>query len=240
MRPGIIDRCIDRCFEALRDRYGLRKSSLERDSIWNVKEGESLLLHVGCGHTRKQHTVTGFMGDEWREIRLDADSAVAPDIVASMTHMPTVPDGLVDAIYSSHNIEHLYPHEVPLALAEFYRVLNPRGFLVLTCPDLQSICRLVVDDKLTDTAYTSSVGPIAAIDVLYGHRPPMAAGNLYMSHRCGFTLRSLMAAVHDAGFLGCYGLQRDACFDLWVFAHKEALTAAELKHMARNFLPVPG
>ena len=42
----------------------------------------------------------------------------------------------VDAVFSSHNIEHLYPHEVPLALKEFMRVLKPDGFVLMTCPDL--------------------------------------------------------------------------------------------------------
>ena len=50
---------------------------------------------------------------------------------------------------SPHNIEHLYPHEVSLALAEFRRVLKPEG-LFDPCPDLQSVCNLVAEDKLTD------------------------------------------------------------------------------------------
>ena len=37
----------------------------------------------------------------------------------------------VDAILSSQNIEHLYPHEVALALKEFLRVLRPDGFAVI-------------------------------------------------------------------------------------------------------------
>lgn len=240
MLAGIVDRLIGRWLERFRSRHGLRDSNLPHDPIWDAKNGERCFLHVGCGHSRKQHTVPGFMGADWREIRLDANPAVEPDIVANMTRMPEVPDGFVDAIYSSHNIEHLYPHEVPLALAEFHRVLKPDGFLVVTCPDLQSLCRLVADDKLDDPAYFSPSGPIAPIDVLYGHRPPMAAGNLYMAHHCGFTLRTLMAAVQAAGFLACYGLQREASFDIWLLAHKNGLTQDELKHLACDFLPLQG
>jgi len=69
----------------------------------------------------------------------------------------------MDAVHSSHNIEHLYAHEVAVALEEFIRVLTPEGFLVLTCPDLQSVCALVAQDKLTDAAYTSPAGPIAPL-----------------------------------------------------------------------------
>lgn len=96
----------------------------------------------------------------------------------TMTDMSAVASESVDAIYSSHNIEHLYPHEVPLAFAEFLRVLKPDGFFVVTCPDLQSVCALIAEDKLTEAAYTSPAGPFTRLDILYGHRPAMAQGNM--------------------------------------------------------------
>lgn len=238
MLAGMIDGLTGWWLERFKSRHQLHR--IEEGvpaAVWSLKPGEFGLLHVGCGHSRKGQTVAGFFGDNWREIRLDTDPAVLPDIVASMTDMAGVPDGAVDAIFSSHNIEHLYPHEVPTALAEFNRVLKADGFLVLTCPDLQSLCQLVVDDRLDDPAYVSPAGPIAPIDVLYGHRTAMAAGNLYMSHRCGFTLRTLMAAVRAAGFSGCYGLQRPKNFDLWLFAHKQELDQDELELKASGFLP---
>lgn len=86
-------------------------------------------------------------------------------------------------MFSSHNIEHLYPREVPVALAEFLRVLKPYGIAVITCPDLESVCALIAEDKLSEVAYTSPAGPIAPIEILYGLRSSMARGNLYMSHR---------------------------------------------------------
>ena len=93
-------------------------------------------LHVGCGHNRKNKTTPGFAQPEWNEIRLDIDATVTPDIIGTMTDMSAVTSASVQAIYSSHNIEHLYPHEVPVALAEFLRVLTPDGFAVITCPDI--------------------------------------------------------------------------------------------------------
>jgi len=126
-------------------------------------------LHVGCGTKHKGQTTRGFNTDAWIELRLDIDESVDPDIVGSMTEMSAVASESVDAVFSSHNIEHLYPHEVLLALREFLRVLKPDGFLVVTCPDLQSVCRLVAEDKLTEPAYTAPAGPIAPLDILYGH-----------------------------------------------------------------------
>ena len=100
-------------------------------------------LHIGCGPKRKEQTTRGFNTADWNELRLDIDASVAPDITGTMTDMSALADASVDAIFSSHNIEHLYPHEVPVALAEFKRVLKPDGFAVITCPDLQSVCALV-------------------------------------------------------------------------------------------------
>src|SRR5438045_2405301 len=95
------------------------------------------VLNVGCGYPLRQKLHRHFQGHEWREIRLDLDPAVQPDIVCSITDIGPVVADSVDAVWSSHNLEHLQRHEVPQALAEFFRVLKPRGLLLLTLPDLQ-------------------------------------------------------------------------------------------------------
>lgn len=105
-----------------------------------------VFLHVGCGQKRKNAT-RGFNTAQWSEVRLDIDPSVSPDIIGTMTDMSAVPTASVDAVYSSHNIEHLYPHEVPVALAEFKRVLKDDGFAVLTCPDLKSVAALIANDR---------------------------------------------------------------------------------------------
>lgn len=194
-------------------------------------------LHVGCGRKRKAQAGAGFQGDDWREIRLDIDPGVEPDIVGTMTAMPAVAGGSVDAVFSSHNIEHLYPHEVPVALAEFARVLNDDGYAVITCPDLQSVCALVAQDRLTQPAYTSPAGPIAPLDILYGHRKSLAQGNLYMAHRCGFTLKILLGTLKAAGFANVFGVRRAAHFDLWAAASKKALSAAAQQVLAAQHFP---
>ncbi len=201
------------------------------------EESGRCFLHVGCGNSRKPGVGRGFQDCDWREIRLDIDPAVAPDVVASMLDMDLVPTAAVDGVYSSHNIEHLYPHEVPLALAEFFRVLKPDGLLVLTCPDLQSLCRLVVEDKLDETAYVSPAGAIAPIDVLYGLRSSLAGGNLHMAHRTGFTLKTLVAAVRAAGFVSVSARRRDDYFDLWLLATKTKLSEQELFQLALEHFP---
>jgi predicted SAM-dependent methyltransferase len=196
-------------------------------------------LHVGCGPKRKDRSTKGFNTPDWTEIRLDIDASVQPDVIGTMTDMSAVESGAVDAIYSSHNIEHLYPHEVPLAFAEFLRVLNPDGFFVVTCPDLQSVCKLVAEDKLTEPAHTSPAGPIAPLDILYGHRPAMSRGNLYMSHRCGFTQKVLSATLQSCGFKTVATMARGYCpyFDLFALASKSERPEAEMRELAQLHFP---
>jgi predicted SAM-dependent methyltransferase len=196
-------------------------------------------LHVGCGPKRKNQTTRGFKTPEWAEIRLDIDASVRPDVIGTMVDLSAVESDSVDAIYSSHNIEHLYPHEVPLALAEFLRVLKPDGFFVVTCPDLQSVCKLIAEDKLTDTAYTSPAGPIAPLDILYGHRPAMAKGNLYMAHRCGFTQKVLSGTLQSCGFKSVATMARGRApfFDLFALASKSERSEAELRLLAGQHFP---
>ena len=196
------------------------------------------LLHIGCGPKRKNQTTRGFNTDAWTELRLDIDADVQPDIIGTMTDMSAVADASVDAIFSSHNIEHLYPHEVGPALAEFIRVLRPDGFLVVTCPDLQEVCRLVAEDKLLEPAYTSPAGPITPLDILYGHRPPMARGNLYMSHRCGFTEKVLIGTLRSCGFKTVASKRRaHPYYDLYALATKADMPEADLRTLAAQHIP---
>jgi predicted SAM-dependent methyltransferase len=194
-------------------------------------------LHVGCGPKRKDQTTSGFNSADWQETRLDIDARVQPDVIGSMTDMSAVASASMDGVFSSHNIEHLYPHEVPLALAEFFRVLKADGFAVITCPDLQSVCTLIADDRLTEPAYVSPAGPIAPLDILYGHRAAMAQGNLYMAHRCGFTRKVLQGTLQAAGFVSVAMLARPKSFDLWALASKSALVEADLRALAAQHFP---
>jgi len=195
-------------------------------------------LHVGCGPNQKDLTTKGFNTSDWSELRLDIDESVNPDIVGTMLDMSAVQDASVDAVFSSHNIEHLYPHEVPLALKEFIRVLKPEGFLVVTCPDLQSVCALIAEDKLTDPAYTAPAGPITPLDILYGYRPALAKGNLFMAHRCGFTQKVLTGTLNANGFVTVAAKRRGhPCYDLYAVATKVTVKEDEIRELARLHLP---
>jgi SAM-dependent methyltransferase len=194
------------------------------------------LLHVGCSSQDKSG-LKGFNSDDWSEIRFDIDPSVHPDIEGTLTDMDDVATESVDAIYSSHNIEHVFPHEVHTVLLEFHRVLKQDGIVVLTCPDLVSVCQAIVSDRLMETLYMSPAGPIAPIDILYGHRDAVANGKIHMAHKTGFTYSTLQDAFFKAGFKYHVGAARPTSFDLWIVAFKQLLSSEAAMKIAVNYLP---
>ena len=78
--------------------------------------GSRVVLHVGCGPADGQSLHQRFRGPEWREIRVDLDPNVEPDLVASITDLHPIAESSVDAVWSSHNLEHLSAHEVPVGV----------------------------------------------------------------------------------------------------------------------------
>jgi len=143
--------------------------------------GSKTLLHVGCGSASPERLPDCFKSAQWHEVKLDVDPKVKPDIVASLTDMSVVASASVDAVWSSHNIEHLEGFQVPQALREIRRVLKPGGFALITLPDLQRIAELVAQDRGEDVLYTSPAGPITPLDMLFGHQASLARGNHYMA-----------------------------------------------------------
>lgn len=182
--------------------------------------GKKLVLHVGCGAPNPEKLHKRFRGPEWREVRMDIDARVKPDIVGDMTDMRTVEDGAMDAVYSSHNVEHLHAHRVPAALKEFQRVLKAGGFLLITLPDIQAVARHVAEGNLEGRLYDSPSGPISALDIMYGHIRSVAAGNEFMAHKTAFTGATLALKLKNAGF-GDIRVQRTG-LELWAVAHKPA------------------
>lgn len=179
---------------------------------------QKTILHVGCGPYNPALLPPNFHNGEWKEVRLDINPDVNPDIIGDITNMASVQTGSMDALWSAHNLEHLYPHQVPEALKEFHRVLNPNGIAFIALPDLQAVAEHVAAGRLEEPMYESPAGPISAIDVLYGLRPAMAKGNLYMAHKTGFTDKTLAEHLTQAGFKDV-SVQRIQ-FDLFATAYK--------------------
>jgi len=111
--------------------------------------------------------------------------------------MDRIADGSIDAIWSSHNLEHLADPEVPRALVEFLRVLRPGGVAWIALPDVQSLAERIASGELDAPTCHSSAGPISAAGILWGHRAALAAGRTWMAHRTGFSAATLERHPQD-------------------------------------------
>ena len=143
------------------------------------------LLHVGCGGD----ALPQWLG-EFSETRLDIDETHNPHIVADMRTLGNI--GPFDAVFCSHALEHLFPHDVKTALQEFVRVLNPGGAVILFVPDLEGV------QATEDVLFISPAGPICGLDLIYGYRP-MLKDKPHMAHKTGFTAASLARELEGAG-----------------------------------------
>ena len=193
------------------------------------------VLHVGCGSSTIAQMPGDFRDGSWRELRFDIDPTYNPDFIGTMLDMNAVASDSVDALYSSHNIEHVFAHEVDVVLREFRRVIKPEGFVTITCPDLESVARHIADGRLEDPLYVSPSGPISALDIFYGHGAAIARGETYMAHRTGFTAKTLGEHARRAGF-ATFGVRaRPKNFDLWMVATKIPVARDTLLDLFRRY-----
>lgn len=195
------------------------------------------LLHVGCGGSRLKDLPAFFNDGQWTELRYDINPDVQPDIIGTLQDMSIVEDDVIDAVYSSHNIEHVWAYEVPRVLAEFLRVLTPDGFAVVLCPDMQAVCQAVVAGDLEQTLYVSPAGPITAMDIMYGHQLSIQQGNEFMGHRTGFTSASLAKHMITSGFKAV-AVAADRVYGLHAIAFKTSPTPTRMEAVVSNLMPV--
>lgn len=181
---------------------------------------ERVLVNVGCG-PRNATTLPSYF-DSWRELRVDVDPSVQPDIIADLTDLSLIPNGSADAVWAAHCVEHLYEHQIALALAEFRRVLREDGFLCMIVPDLQAVAQYFVADQSHQPLYQSPAGPVTPHDIFFGFGAAIASGRTSMAHRCGFTPGSLQRCFQQLPFGELLVRRRTADFELAAVARVTA------------------
>jgi predicted SAM-dependent methyltransferase len=157
-----------------------------------------LLVNLGSGP--KGNAWLPGMFAEWRQLRVDVDATVAPDILADITDLSAIESGSVDAVWSAHCIEHLYLHQVGTAIAEVYRILRDDGFFCMIVPDLQGLAEYIANDRLHEVVYESPAGPVIAHDIVFGYGRFLAEGRSSMAHNCGFTPTLLLRKLQETPF----------------------------------------
>lgn len=161
-------------------------------------QAKQVVLNAGSGPTVNGRFPKFFR--TWRQIRVDIDPDAKPDVLSSIVDLSEIKNGTVDAVWSSHCIEHLYAHEVTAALREFRRVLRKTGFACIVIPDLQVIAQWIASDRLDEVIYESASGPVTAHDMIWGFGQSLSLGKTSMAHRCGFTPTPFLKHLRAAGF----------------------------------------
>ncbi len=148
----------------------------------------TLRLNIGCG----PHRIDGYTG-------VDLLPGPAVDIVAPCDQLP-YKDGEVTEILAEHLIEHLTYFQFNKAMAEWYRVLKPGGFLIIECPDLLGLCKQFVDSNEYGR-YTTYKGYWPIIAHIYGHqRGKNEAEEMSQVHKSGYTREHLQNILFGLGY----------------------------------------
>lgn len=140
---------------------------------------------------------------EFEHLLLDIDPKGSPDILCDARTLTTLEAAQFDAVYCSHNLEHYYRHDVRRVLAGFLHILKDNGFADIRVPDIQQLMKVTLQKGLDidDVLYQSPAGPIMVLDVLYGYSVEIErSGQDFYAHKTGFTQKSLLAALRNAGF----------------------------------------
>jgi predicted SAM-dependent methyltransferase len=135
-------------------------------------------LDIGCGLNYKKPF------DEWTH--LDANHADHVEIVCDFGKID-LPDGSVDEIWIGDVIEHIEPWRIREVLAEWHRILKPRGKIGGQTPNLMKTVQDYVSNGMTIRE--------ALVPRIYGwtDRPTE-------QHYVTFTQESLSKLFADNGF----------------------------------------
>ena len=180
------------------------------------------VLHVGAG--METNIPTCF--DGWDVFKLDIDPRMKPDILADILDMGNV--GKFDGLYSCHVLEHVYPHEVDVALKEFKRVLYDDAICMTFVPDLEGV--KADNEVLYKTG--SGLG-VSGLDLIYGHRVCIEQSK-HMAHHTGFIKETLEKAFRDAGF-EAVRILRYLSHNLFITAFPKKLTPKKAKEYEALF-----
>ena len=152
-----------------------------------------LNLHIGG---REVHP-------DWKILDIEERSEV--DFIGDASSLSQFQDHSIDKIYASHVLEHFHHSlndELLSTLREWYRVLKPGGHLLVSVPDLRTLCWLYlnptcsVDDRLHLMA------------IMYGGQT-----NVYDVHKVGFDFHTLEFCLREVGFQECHPVTEFGLFN---------------------------
>lgn len=138
-------------------------------------------LNLGSGN----RPLEGYIG---------VDLSEKADIVCDLRKLEFAENNSVEEIIAIHVIEHFYKWEIPSLLQEWRRVLQPKGKIILECPNLEAACANLLNGAPDQLSMWAFYGNSDLKDPLH-------------CHRWGYTPASLMSELAKAGFRNPVHLQ---------------------------------
>lgn len=139
-----------------------------------------LNLHIGG---KQQHP-------DWKIFDIEARPEV--DLIGNASDLSQFSDNSINSIYASHVLEHFYyglNNELLTVLKEWYRVLTPGGKLLLSVPDLRTLCWLYSNPD------ASTMERHHLMRIMFGGHT-----NQYDVHKVGFDVDTLALYLAESGF----------------------------------------
>jgi predicted SAM-dependent methyltransferase len=123
---------------------------------------------------------------------LDIEPRPEVDYVGNAADLSQFENDSVDAIYASHVLEHFHHTlngELINTLSEWHRVLKPGGKLLISVPDLKTLCWLYLHPNLIP------IERLHLMRIMFG-----AHSNEYDVHKVGFDSETLAMYLAEVGF----------------------------------------
>lgn len=129
---------------------------------------------------------------EWKIFDVEARPEV--DYVGNASDLGLFENESIEAIYASHVLEHFYyglDSELVFTLAEWHRVLKVGGELMISVPDIQTLCWLYSQPKI------DVMSRFHIMRMMFGGQV-----NEYDVHKVGFDFDTLAMYLNEVGFTG--------------------------------------
>lgn len=117
-------------------------------------------------------------------VNIDCEARWNPDIVADGASMPMFENDSADIIVLHHVLEHFGCGEADALVRECYRILRPRGSLIVCVPDMLELAKGWLRGRITDQVYMTNT---------YGAYMGAEADR----HKWGYTARTLAEYLYS-------------------------------------------
>ncbi len=158
-----------------------------KDKIAALLALREVRINIGCGVNKFEE----YINVDVQESENAKGELIVPDLSADARRIP-LPDGCAHEVMAIHIFEHFYRWEVEEVLAEWKRLLRPRGLLVLELPDIIK-CTRNVFKEIEGVKHPDQLG-------LWGLYGDPRSKNPYMVHKWGWSPATITALLEENGF----------------------------------------